>query len=136
MADKPMMDNKGYIDVQSALKLKEAEGRVERESREAAGRVEVDKLNAESDAKFRELLIRESAKETASKHLAKFAGFYLTFLVCTFIFSIQFVPETSIAVVAGLITLVVTNLSTILKGIVENGDAKDEDDPKTFRGKQ
>jgi len=136
MADKPMMNDKGYIDVQSALKLKEAEGRVERESREAAGRVEVDRLNAESDAKFRELLIRESAKETASKHLAKFAGFYLTFLVCTFIFSIQFVPETSIAVVAGLITLVVTNLSTILKGIVENGDGKDEDDPRTFRGKQ
>ena len=110
MSDKPMMDNKGYIDVQSALKLKEAEGRVE-----------VEKLNAESDAKFRELLIKESAKETASKHLAKFAGLYLTFLVVTFIFSIQFVPESSIAVVAGLITLVVTNLSTILKGIVENG---------------
>jgi hypothetical protein len=110
MSDKPMMDNKGYIDVQSALRLKEAEGRVE-----------VEKLNAESDAKFRELLIKESAKETASKHLAKFAGLYLTFLVVTFIFSIQFVPESSIAVVAGLITLVVTNLSTILKGIVENG---------------
>ena len=129
--EKPTMDNKGYIDVQSALKLKEAEGRVERERREAEGRVEVDKLNAESDAMFRELLIRESAKETASKHLAKFAGFYLTFLVCTFIFSIQFVPETSIAVVAGLITLVVTNLSTILKGIVENGDDKEDATPGT-----
>tara|TARA_R110002012_G_scaffold255266_1_gene435031 strand:- start:959 stop:1381 length:423 start_codon:yes stop_codon:yes gene_type:complete len=130
MADKPMIDDKGYIDVNSALKLKEAEGRVERDRREAEGRVEVDKLNAESDAMFRELLIRESAKETASKHLAKFAGFYLTFLVCTFIFSIQFVPETSIAVVAGLITLVVTNLSTILKGIVENNDDRDDDPPK------
>ena len=116
MPEKPMINEKGYIDVNSALKLKEAEGRVE-----------VDKMNAESDAKFRELLIRESAKETASKHLAKFAGFYLTFLVCTFIFSIQFVPETSIAVVAGLITLVVTNLSTILKGIVENGDKGEEE---------
>ena len=42
-----MMDNKGYIDVQSALKLKEAEGRVERERREAEGRVEVDKLKDE-----------------------------------------------------------------------------------------
>ena len=115
MGDKPMMDNKGYIDVQSALKLKEAEGRVE-----------VEKMNAESDAKFRELLIRESAKETASKHLAKFAGFYLTFLVCTFIFSIQFVPESSIAVVAGLITLVVSNLSMILKNIVENGEHTDK----------
>jgi len=110
-----MMDNKGYIDVQSALKLKEAEGRVE-----------VDKMNAESDAKFRELLIRESAKETASKHLAKFAGLYLLILVLAFIGSIGFIPETSIAVVAGLITLVVTNLSTILKGIVENGQNKEE----------
>ena len=77
MADKQMIDDKGYIDVNSALKLKEAEGRVERERREAEGRVEVEKLNAESDAMFRELLIRESAKETASKHLAKFAGLYL-----------------------------------------------------------
>jgi len=115
MTEKPMMDNKGYIDVQSALKLKEAEGRVE-----------VDKMNAESDAKFRELLIRESAKETASKHLAKFAGPYLLILVLAFIFSIGFIPETSIAVVAGLITLVVTSLSTILRGIVENGEDKEE----------
>ena len=115
MSDKPMMDNKGYIDVQSALKLKEAEGRVE-----------VEKMNAESDAKFRELLIRESAKETASKHLAKFAGLYLLILVLAFIGSIQFIPETSIAVVAGLITLVVTSLSTILKGIVENGADKEQ----------
>ena len=111
-----MVNDKGYIDVQSALKLKEAEGRVE-----------VDKLNAESDAKFRELLIRESAKETAAKHLAKFAGLYLLILVLAFIFSIKFIPETSIAVVAGLITLVVTNLSTILKGIIENGENKEED---------
>ena len=115
MADKPMINDKGYIDVNSALKLKEAEGRVE-----------VDKMNAESDAKFRELLIRESAKETASKHLAKFAGLYLLILVLAFIGSIGFIPETSIAVVAGLITLVVTNLSTILKGIVENGGPKEE----------
>jgi len=115
MTDKPMINEKGYIDVNSALKLKEAEGRVE-----------VDKMNAESDAKFRELLIRESAKETASKHLAKFAGLYLLILVLAFIGSIGFIPETSIAVVAGLITLVVTNLSTILKGIVENGQNKEE----------
>lgn len=116
MADKPMINEKGYIDVNSALKLKEAEGRVE-----------VDKMNAESEAKFRELLIRESAKETASKHLAKFAGLYLLILVLAFIFSIGFIPDTSIAVVAGLITLVVTNLSTILKGIVENGERAEED---------
>ena len=116
MANTPMMDGKGYIDVNSALKLKEAEGRVE-----------VDKMQAESDAKFRELLIKESAKETASKHLAKFAGLYLLILVLAFIGSIKFIPSESIAVVAGLITLVVTNLSTILKGIVENGGMKDDE---------
>ena len=120
---KPMVNYSGYIDVQSALKLKEAEGRVE-----------VEKMNAESDAKFRELMIRESAKETASKHLAKFAGFYLTFLVMAFIFSIQFVPAESIAVVAGLITLVVTNLSTILKGIVENGEHKEDESSDFGKG--
>jgi len=110
-----MVDNKGYIDVQSAIKLKEAEGRAA-----------VEMKQTESDAMFRELLIKESAKETAAKHLAKFAGIYLTFLVVTFIFSIKFIPSESIAVVAGLITLVVTNLSTILKGIVEDGK-KEED---------
>ena len=119
MAQSPMVDGKGYIDVNSALRLKEAEGRVE-----------VDKMQAESDAKFRELLIKESAKETASKHLAKFAGLYLLILVLAFIGSIKFIPSESIAVVAGLITLVVTNLSTILKGIVENGQGKDEVDIK------
>tara|TARA_R110001583_G_scaffold169496_1_gene322376 strand:- start:1483 stop:1857 length:375 start_codon:yes stop_codon:yes gene_type:complete len=124
MGEKPMLDNKGYIDVNSALKLKEAEGRVD-----------VEKMNAESDAKFRELLIRESAKETAAKHLAKFAGFYLTFLVMAFIFSIKFIPESSIAVVAGLITLVVSNLSMILKNIVENGEHKDEDPSQHNKGR-
>jgi len=116
MSDKQMIDSKGYIDVRSALKLKEAEGRVE-----------VEKMQAESDAQFRELMIKESAKETAAKHLAKFAGFYLTFLVMAFIFSIKFIPSESIAVVAGLITLVVTNLSMILKNIVEteNGEHKE-----------
>ena len=123
MTEKQLVNDKGYIDVQSALKLKEAEGRVE-----------VEKMNAESDAKFRELLIKESAKETASKHLAKFAGLYLLILVLAFIGSIGFIPETSIAVVAGLITLVVTNLSTILKGIVENGGQKEEELLKAANG--
>jgi len=110
----PMVDDKGYIDVQSAIKLKQAEGRAA-----------VEMKQTESDALFRELLIKESAKETAAKHLAKFAGIYLTFLVVTFIFSIKFIPSESIAVVAGLITLVVTNLSTILRGIVEDGKKED-----------
>ena len=110
-----MVDNNGYIDVNAALKLKAADGKVE-----------IAKIKAQTEANKVELLVKESAKEAASKHLAKFAGLYLTFMVMAFIFSIKFIPSESIAVVAGLITLVVSNLSMILKGIVENG-GKTED---------
>ena len=115
----PTNDEK-YIDVESAVRLKEAEGKIE-----------IQRYELETAAKFRELELTEDAKEVASKHLAKFAGLYLTFLVSLFIFSIEFVPSESLAVVAGLITLVVTNLSTILKHIVENGKKdKKEEGPK------
>ena len=103
-------DHQAVIDVTAAVKLKEAESKTV-----------VQLKRAEAKAKKEELLIRESAKETASKHLAKFAGLYLLICVITFIYSIQMIPENTIAVVAGLITLVVTNLSNILKGIVDNG---------------
>ena len=108
-------DEKDVIDVHSAVRLREAEGKIE-----------IQRYELETAAKFRELEITEDAKEVASKHLAKFAGLYLTFLVALFIFSIKFVPSESIAVVAGLITLVVTNLSTILKHIVENGKKEEK----------
>ena len=120
-----VMAEKEYIDVDSAVRIKEAEGRIENE-----------RLEIERDAKFKELEITESAKEVASKHLAKFAGLYLTFLVALFIFSIKFVPESSVAVVAGLITLVVTNLSTILKHIVENGKAEKKDGEEKTKNAQ
>jgi len=116
MPENPMINKQGYIDVKSAVKLKETEAKADE-------RMKV----TENKARMQELVFKETAKESASKHLARFAGLYLTFLVCMFIFSIQFVPESSIAVVAGLITLVVTNLSTILKGIVENGSSSDDD---------
>jgi hypothetical protein len=116
MPESPMIDNRGYIDVDAAVRLKETEGRIE-----------LEKYEIETDAKFKQLEMTESAKEVASKHLAKFAGAYLTFLVALFIFSIKFVPNESIAVVAGLITLVVTNLSTILRHIVENGKKEEEE---------
>ena len=114
MPENPMINKQGYIDVKSAVKLKETEAKADE-------RMKV----AENKARIQELVFRESAKESASKHLARFAGLYLTFLVIAFIFSIKFIPESSIAVVAGLITLVVTNLSTILKGIVENGTSEE-----------
>ena len=119
MDDKPMINKQGYIDVKSAVRLKETEAKADE-------RMKV----TENKARMQELIFKETAKESASKHLAKFAGIYLTFLVLAFIFSIKFIPESSIAVVAGLITLVVSNLSTILKGIVENGGTSDAEAKK------
>jgi hypothetical protein len=120
-------DNQRFMDVDSAVRLKETEGKIA-----------IQRYEIETAAKFRELEVTESAKEVASKHLAKFAGLYLTFLVSVFIFSIQFVPESSLAVVAGLITLVVTNLSTILKHIVEYGsvDRKKEEEEQLHKTDQ
>jgi hypothetical protein len=117
MTDKPIINKQGYIDVKSAVKLKQTEAKADERMK-----------GAESKARMQELIFKESAKESASKHLARFAGLYLLILVLAFIFSIKFIPETSIAVVAGLITLVVTNLSTILKGIVENGSTPEGED--------
>ena len=121
-----MPDNEKFIDVESAVRLKETEGKIA-----------IQRYELETAAKFRELEVTESAKEVASKHLAKFAGLYLTFLVSLFIFSIEFVPSESLAVVAGLITLVVTNLSTILKHIVEyeSVDKKKEEEAEASPSK-
>tara|TARA_R100000501_G_C2622434_1_gene115621 strand:+ start:1564 stop:2268 length:705 start_codon:yes stop_codon:yes gene_type:complete len=74
----------------------------------------IDKIRAE-----------ESSKEVAGKHLAKMGAFYLLILVLAFIGSVTLLPNEAVAVVAGLITLVVTNLSQILKGIVETKEQKD-----------
>lgn len=69
--------------------------------------------------------VQEPAKEVASKHLAKFGGFYMVILVICFIYASLTLPAEKIAVVAGLITMVVTGLLTILKGITDT----EEKDP-------
>ena len=75
--------------------------------------------------RVQEIVAQESSKEVAGKHLAKMGAFYLLILVLAFIGSVTMLPAEAVAVVAGLITLVVTSLSTILKGIVETKEQKD-----------
>lgn len=78
------------------------------------GGIEVKKIRAQ-----------EGSKEVAGKHLAKAGAGYLVVLVLAFIYSTQTLPAEAVAVVAGLITLVVSSLSSILKGIVETKEEKD-----------
>jgi len=67
----------------------------------------------------------ESAKEKAGKHLAVFGAFYLCLLVLAFLGSVQFTAGENLAIVATLITLVVTQISAILKGITDVSEPKD-----------
>jgi len=67
----------------------------------------------------------ETAKERAGKHLAIFGALYLCTCTIAFLFSMSVLDTDSIAVAATLVTLVVTQLSSILKTVVETKEPKD-----------
>ena len=94
-------------------------------------RAEVLLREVEAKAKLAEIKAQQSASELAAIHLSQFAGLYLLILVLAFVGSCLFIPADSIAVVACLITLVVTSLSSILKSIVDGSSdmlSKDKKD--------
>ena len=79
------------------------------------------KLKGEIDT----IKAQESAKEKAGKHLAVFGAFYLCLMVLAFLVSVQYITADNLAIVATLITLVVTSISGILKGISDTPEPKD-----------
>ena len=85
----------------------------------------IDVKKAEDDIRIALTKATGGSKEVAGKHLAKAGAVYLLILVLSFIYSVQTLPNEAVAVVAGLITLVVTTLGSILKGIVETKEQKD-----------
>lgn len=89
-------------------------------------RAEVLLREVEAKAKLAEIKASQSASELAALHLSQFAGLYLMILVLAFIGSCLYLPKDSIAVVAGLITLVTTSLSGILRSIVVSKDKEDD----------
>jgi hypothetical protein len=88
-------------------------------------RAEVLLREVEAKAKLAEIKASQSASELAALHLSQFAGLYLMILVLAFIGSCLYLPKDSIAVVAGLITLVTTSLSGILRSIVVSKENED-----------
>lgn len=64
----------------------------------------------------------ETAKERAGKHLAVFGAAYLCLCVLGFLLAMGSMQGEAIAVAATLITLVVTQLSSILKTVVDHKD--------------
>ena len=83
----------------------------------------------EAKLELAKMKVSVNAREAASKHLATFAGLYMTAMVLSVLVSVKYLEEAHVAVVAGLITLVGTSISALLRSIVveapENGhDAK------------
>ena len=97
-----------------AIALRKAEIEGEIKLNRAKWKAEIDMVRAE-----------ETAKEKAGKHLAVFGALYLCILVLAFLVSVQYITNENLAIVATLITLVVTSLSAILKGISDTPEPKD-----------
>jgi len=95
-----------------ALRRAEIEGNLRLRKAELKG--EIDTIKAQ-----------ETAKEKAGKHLAVFGALYLCILVLAFLLSVQYITSENLAIVATLITLVVTSLSGILRGISEEAQPAD-----------
>jgi hypothetical protein len=96
--------------------------REEARARQLEAKLEIEKMK-----------IGMNAREAASKHLATFAGLYMTVMVMSFLVSVKYLDADLIAVVAGLITLVVTSISALLRSIVveapENGHTEQAAQP-------
>lgn len=97
-----------------AIALRRAEIEGEIKLSKAKWKAQIDTIKAE-----------ESAKEKAGKHLAVFGAFYLCLMVLAFLLSVQYINGENLAIVATLITLVVTSISGILKGISDTPEPKD-----------
>lgn len=90
-----------------------------------------DELRAEI-ARMRGMM---TAREAASKHVATYSGAYMTLLVLSFLGAVKYLDESSVAVVAGLITLCVTSITSLLRAVVsENGHSDEEQKPPKKKG--
>ena len=86
---------------------------------------EIKLLQSRLNGEINTIKASETAKERAGKHLAVFGALYLCTCTIAFLFSMSVLDTDSIAVAATLVTLVVTQLSSILKTVVDTKEPKD-----------
>jgi hypothetical protein len=86
---------------------------------------EIKLLRSRLTGEINTIKASETAKERAGKHLAVFGALYLCTCTIAFLFSMSVLDTDSIAVAATLVTLVVTQLSSILKTVVDTREPKD-----------
>ena len=113
-------------DLASAVKIRRADAKAQQAKAKLEGKKEALRYKVE----LQKLRLQTTAREAAAKHLATFAGLYMTVMVLAFLVSVKFIDETHIAVVAGLTTLVVTSISALLRSIVTESNGHDKDSKK------
>lgn len=129
--------NKRYVkveDLATTVKLKKVQAAADLEAKKAQAQADAEARKAEAAAKaqaakleLQRLKLSMSSREAAARHLANFAGLYMFLCVIAFLFAVSTLEADLVAVVAGLITLVVTQVSALLRSIVTEG--KDGDPP-------
>ena len=113
-ADKDAKEAQLLGSTKEAIMLRRAEIEGEIRLRKANLKGQIDTIRA-----------NETAKERAGKHLAVFGAAYLTLCVVFFLGVMTMLPSgESIAVAATLVTLVVTQIASILKTVVDHKEQK------------
>lgn len=126
-------------DLATTLKIKKVQAATDLQVRRAqadaeaqARKAEAEARKAEASMELKRMQLSMSAREAASRHLAHFAGLYMFLSVLAFLYAVSTLNESTIAVVAGLVTLVVTTVGGLLRSIVSEGKEEEPTakDPK------
>lgn len=113
-------------DLATAVKMKKVQAQADAQSRKAEAKARL----MEAKLEIQKMKVNMNAREAASKHLATFAGLYMTLMVMSFLVSVKYLDAEMVAVVAGLITLVVTSISALLRSIVVETAGPENNIPK------
>ena len=95
-----------------ALRRAEIEGTIKLERNRQ--RMEIAKIKATM-----------TGREAAKKNLAQYSGVYLTILCTLFLIGTQYLSGESLAVVASVISIVIVNLTGIMKDVVASDEPAD-----------
>tara|TARA_R110000824_G_scaffold135156_1_gene298252 strand:+ start:1679 stop:2269 length:591 start_codon:yes stop_codon:yes gene_type:complete len=123
--------NEGVEKVASVISSEEKEAQLLGSTKEAIalrkatinGQIKLEKNRQKMEiAKIKAL---ETGREKSKKHLAQFSGMYLTILVALFLYATSTLAAEALAVVASIISMVILNLSAIMKSVVEEEEPRD-----------
>lgn len=90
---------------------------------EIKGQIKLEKNR--HDMELAMVKMRQTGRERAKIHFSTYTGIYLTLLVALFLYATQTLASEALAVVASIISVVIINLSAIMKSVVEADDPRD-----------